>query len=187
MPFAICGIPELPAVLRPPVSHVISFLDPNWPDPAALAAWPVERRHIFHYDDVVAPVPGLKVPDEALIDDLVTCFERIAAETPERLLIHCHAGRSRSTATGLVWLWYRHAHRQKAPALAQQLLAARPGAWPNTLILALADRRLGTGGVLEEAGRLVQRRTARDDPDFTEWLAGTARAHEVKAARQAAG
>ncbi|HKY94260.1 MAG TPA: hypothetical protein VJL84_03100 [Kiloniellales bacterium] len=182
MPLAICGIPELPEALRPPVSHVISFLDPSWPEPAALEAWPKEKRHLFRYDDIVAPAAGMIAPDEALIADLVESFDRIVADQPERLLIHCHAGRSRSTATGLVWLWYRH--RLSAAALAQALISYRPGAWPNTLILALADRLLGAKGILDEAGRLVHRRTAREDVTFTDWLATTRRRDEVLQARE---
>jgi len=182
---AICGIPELPEALRPPVSHVISFLDPAWPEPQTLTAWPKQKRHLFRYDDVVAPGPGMQAPDDRLIADLVGTFDRIIGEAPERLLIHCHAGRSRSTATGLLWLWYRH--RLSARALADALLAYRPGAWPNTLILSLGDDVLKTGGVLQEAGRLVHHRTARDDIAFTDWLATTARRSEVLAARERDG
>lgn len=183
MPFAICGIPELPAILRPPVSHVISFLDPAWPEPEALGAWPAEKRHLYRYDDVVTPREGVIAPDEALIEKLYACFEQIAGEQPQRLLIHCHAGRSRSTATALLWL--HHSQGLEARALSDRLLASRPGAWPNTLILRLADRQLGTGGLLEEAGRLTHRRTAVEDPEFTEWLTTTRRAHEVEVARAA--
>lgn len=182
MPLAICGISELPEALRPPVSHVISFLDPSMPEPRALDVWPKEKRHLFRYDDVCEATPGMTVPDETLIADLVGVFDRIVAEKPERLLIHCHAGRSRSTATGLVWLWYRE--RLSAPALADALLTYRPGSWPNTLILSLADRLLGAGGQLEEAGRLVHRRTAREDLLFTDWLATTRRRDEVLRARE---
>lgn len=182
MALAICGIPELPEALRPPVSHVISFLDPSMPEPKALDVWPKEKRHLFRYDDIVQPTEGMIVPDEALIAALVGVFDGIIADRPERLLIHCHAGRSRSTATGLVWLWYRH--RLSGPALAQALLDLRPGAWPNTLILSLSDRLLGAKGALEEAGRLVHRRTAREDLLFTDWLATTRRRHEVLAARE---
>jgi predicted protein tyrosine phosphatase len=181
LPLAICGIPELPEALRPPVSHVISFLDPSWPEPAALAGWPKEKRHLFRYDDIVAPTPGMIAPDESLIAELVGTFVGISADKPERRLVHCHAGRSRSTATGLLWLWYRH--RLSARALADALLGYRPGAWPNTLILGLADDLLRTGGVLAEAGRLVHHRTAREDVTFTDWLATTARRQEVLSAQ----
>jgi predicted protein tyrosine phosphatase len=182
VPLAICGIPELPDALRPPVSHVISFLDPSMPEPTALDAWPKEKRHLFRYDDIVTPTEGMIVPGETLIADLVATFDRIIADQPERLLVHCHAGRSRSTATGMLWLWYRH--RLSAPALADALLSLRPGSWPNTLILSLADRLLGAEGALDEAGRLVHRRTAREDVTFTDWLATTRRRHEVLAARE---
>jgi predicted protein tyrosine phosphatase len=161
---------------------VISFLDPSWPGPAALDAWPKEKRHLFRYDDICEPTPGMIAPDEELIANLVAVFDTIIAEKPERLLVHCHAGRSRSTATGLVWLWYRKG--LTAPALADALLSYRPGAWPNTLILSLADRMLGAGGALEQAGRLVQRRTAREDVLFTDWLATTRRRQEVLSARE---
>jgi hypothetical protein len=49
-------------------------------------------------------------------------------------------------------------------------------------MLKLADERLGAGGSLVEAGRLVRRATALNEPDFCAWLRGTHRRHEVEEA-----
>ncbi len=180
MPLRICGIPELVEAARPPVSHVVSLLDPAEPLPPALAAWPEDRRHLFRVDDIVLPLPGYVLPDAAFIEELLGTLADIERATPDRLLIHCHAGRSRSTAAALMWLAQHEA--VGAEALADRLLAVRSIAWPNSLMLRLADKQLGAGGRLVEAGRIVRRQTARNEPDFCSWLLGTHRKGEVEEA-----
>jgi predicted protein tyrosine phosphatase len=180
MPLRICGIPELVDETRPPVSHVVSLLDPAEPLPAVLAAWPEPKRHLFRVDDIVLPLPGYVLPDGAFVEELLAALETIGRDPPGRLLIHCHAGRSRSTATALMWLAQREA--ASAEALAARLLAVRSIAWPNSLMLRLADERLGAAGRLVEAGRIVRRATALNEPDFCAWLRGTHRRHEVEEA-----
>ena len=128
MPLRICGIPELVDETRPPVSHVVSLLDPAEPLPSVLAGWPEPRRHLFRVDDIVLPLPGYVLPDAAFVDELLATLQAIERDTPSRLLIHCHAGRSRSTATALMWLAQREA--VSAGALAERLLAGPPLARP---------------------------------------------------------
>jgi predicted protein tyrosine phosphatase len=180
MSLKICGIPELVDAARPPVSHVLSLLDPAEPLPSALAAWPEEKRHLFRVDDIVQPLPGYLLPDEDFVAGLLATLRAIDRDTPDRLLIHCHAGRSRSTAAALMWLAQRES--LGAEALADRLLAVRAIAWPNSLMLRLADEQLAAGGRLVEAGRLVRRATARAEPDFCAWLLGTHRKGEVEEA-----
>lgn len=181
MPLRICGIPELVDETRPPVSHIVSLIDPAEPVPSALVAWPEEKRHLFRVDDIVRPLPGFILPDGAFVERLLGTLETIRRETPSRLLVHCHAGRSRSTATALMWLALAEPEAD-APALAERLLAVRSIAWPNSLMLRLADESLGAGGRLQEAGRLARRHTARREPDFCAWLSGTHRRDEVEEA-----
>lgn len=180
MSLRICGIPELVEVARPPVSHVLSLLDPAEPLPSALAAWPEGRRHLFRVDDIVKPLPGYILPDAPFVEELLGTLAAIDRDTPDSLLIHCHAGRSRSTAAALMWLAQREA--VGAETLAERLLAVRPIAWPNSLMLRLADEQLAAGGRLVEAGRLVRRATALSEPDFCAWLLGTHRKGEVEEA-----
>lgn len=181
MPLRICGIPELVDETRPPVSHILSLIDPAEPLPSALATWPDEKRHLFRVDDIVRPLPGFILPDAAFVGRLLETLEAIHRETPSRLLVHCHAGRSRSTATAMMWLALDEPGIGAA-TLAERLLAVRPIAWPNSLMLSLADEQLAAGGRLAEAGRLVRRATARNEPDFCAWLRGTHRRDEVEEA-----
>lgn len=180
MPLQICGIPELVERLQPSVTHVLSFLDPPEPEPACLSALPERQRHLFRVHDSILPLPGEITPDAPFVEKLIERLTLVAEDEPARLLIHCHAGRSRSTAAALIWLW--QTRKLEPQDLQQELLSIRSIAWPNSLILRLADEQLGTGGVLSEAGRLVRRRTAESDPDFVTWLSHTHRRAEVEEA-----
>lgn len=180
MPLQICGIPELVERLQPSVTHVLSFLDPPEPEPTCLGVLPARQRHLFRVHDSIVPVPGEITPDAPFVEKLIDTLTLVADDKPSRLLIHCHAGRSRSTAAALIWLW--QTQRLSPAGLQQELLSIRSIAWPNSLILRLADEQLGTGGALGEAGRLVRRRTAESDPNFVEWLRHTHRLPEVEEA-----
>jgi len=63
-----------------------------------------------------------------------------------RLLIHCHAGVSRSTALAYAILVDRHGARADEAALLEEILALRPQACPNRLVVRHADALLGRGG-----------------------------------------
>lgn len=72
-------------------------------------------------------------------------FDRVAKED-DRLVVHCHAGLSRSTAAFVALLAQR---RPGAAAAAfAELRAVRPRSWPNYRMVAFADDLLGSGGAL---------------------------------------
>jgi len=56
----ICGIPELGEHCAAGVTHVLSILGPNSPDPPELAAFAPHRRLILRFHDVVEPQPDLR-------------------------------------------------------------------------------------------------------------------------------
>ncbi len=63
-----------------------------------------------------------------------------------RLLIHCFAGISRSTALAYAILVDRHRAQADESALLERLLALRPQACPNRLMVRYADALLGRDG-----------------------------------------
>ena len=66
-----------------------------------------------------------------------------------RVLIHCEAGVSRSSAAALIMYacWLGPGHEREAM---ERVLAQRPVAIPNRRMVELADRLLGRGGRLVE-------------------------------------
>lgn len=143
----ICGlyaVAEAADQIRP--RHVISITDPETPAPrvAGLGA----GRHLkLEFHDINAPEPDLIAPDAGHVERIVGFAAGWDGTDP--LLVHCHAGISRSTATALILAMVHAAGRELQAA---RLLRARaPHADPNRRMIALADARLGLAGRLVSA------------------------------------
>jgi predicted protein tyrosine phosphatase len=175
----ICGLSELPYHADAGVSHVISILDPAWPDPDDFRAYGVHRRVVWRFDDVVEVGLGYAEPSIRDVEAILRLGRELQAEPVEQLLVHCHAGVSRSTATVIILMVQDNPGRE-AEAFAE-LARLRPRSWPNGLMLGIADEVLGRNGALVAALREHQLRVARDFPEFAEMLARYGRAHEIAA------
>ena len=178
----ICGIGELGEHSTAGVTHVLSILDPNSPDPPEFAAFAPHRRLILRFHDVIEPHPDQIAPTREDVERLLV-FGREACETPEaHLLVHCHAGVSRSTAATALILVQANPE-WSASATLEAVAAIRPRAWPNLLILELGDALLGRNGdkVAAAAGAIYRRVLARD-PEFVDQLVKAGRDREVSAA-----
>jgi predicted protein tyrosine phosphatase len=92
------------------------------------------------------------------------------------VLVHCHAGMSRSTASALLFMVLHGANPQDA---VEHLMQVRFPCWPNSLIVRMADEQLDLGGTLVAASRTVYRRMQRERPDYVAQLATTSRAAEI--------
>jgi predicted protein tyrosine phosphatase len=182
LPFrlTICGIPELDAHCAAGVTHVLSILDPDFDDPPAFAAFAPHRRLALRFNDIIEPEPGRLAPTKADVERLLA-FGRELAEAPDRhLLIHCHAGVSRSTASAALILaqaWPRPAH-----AVFDAITRVRPRAWPNLRILEFGDALLGRDGEIVAAAAGVYRAYLQRDPAFGETMIDSGRGREVRAA-----
>lgn len=133
-------IPEVAAARRP--SHLITLLDPGHQVPTPHPVTP-ERHLRVDVNDIADPAEGLIHPCPDHLQTILRFAEGWDGRQP--LLIHCWAGVSRSTATALVIACARNPgipeHR-----IAQAMRRASPTAYPNRLIIALADEMLGRGG-----------------------------------------
>ena len=123
--FAICGLDELIGHQGRGVTHILSILDPEWPEPAAFQAFDPHFRATLRFHDAIEPEPDVLLPQKADVEAILT-FGRDAAEAGG-LLIHCHAGISRSTAATLMILAQAHP-REGEDELAERLLQTRPQA-----------------------------------------------------------
>ena len=72
----ICGLEELDYHSAQGVSHVLSILDPDWPEPDAFRAFDPHLRTTLHFHDAIEPGPGIVLPQkadvEAILEGLTT-------------------------------------------------------------------------------------------------------------------
>lgn len=153
----ICGLSELSSHCRAGVTHVLSILDPEAPDPGDLGGYPPHDQLTLRFHDIVAPAEGLIAPERKEVEALLAFGRRIADNSSDHLLIHCHMGVSRSTAAAAALLLQAEPDTDEDAALAH-VLRIRPQAWPNSRMIALADELLRRQGRMVAAlGRLYQR------------------------------
>ena len=179
LPFkvSICGLDEIERFAGAGVSHVVSLLDPDWPDPDGWAALGPVEHHRFHMHDIVSDMPGWRPPLEEDVERLLEVGDLLARSDVDHLLVHCHFGRSRSTAAALILKTQHHPGREGEAA--EALLAVRNPLWPNSRMVAYADRLLERDGRLIAAARGLYARVAREHPYFADFIRRTERASEV--------
>lgn len=176
----ICGLSELSCHCRAGVTHIVSILDPETPEPAELGIYPPHARLTLRFHDIIAPVPGMVAPEGAHVEALLD----FGCHYPAHMLVHCHAGVSRSTAAAAALLLQANLDAGDDAALAQ-MMRLRPQAWPNSRIIAFADALLGRRGQLVEALARFYRRRLAIEPDLAELLRQGGRGNEVDMARGA--
>ena len=179
--FTICGIPELGSHCEAGVTHVLSILDPDWPDPPEFEDYAPHRRLGLRFHDIIDPMPGRSAPTRDDVVRLLAFGHELSDAEACHLLVHCHAGVSRSTAATALILAQAH------PGLpAREVLDAvsriRPRAWPNLRILEFGDELLGRSGEIAAAAALVYRRVLDREPYLQEAMIENGRAREVTAA-----
>ncbi len=174
---SICGIDELEGFVDQAVTHVVSILDPDHPGLPVLDRMAGATRLALRFHDVIHETPGAQAPSEADIETILSFGDRTRGEAIGHLLIHCHAGISRSTATAAILLtqWTGGAEQAHFDHINQ----IRPRSWPNSRMITLADRMLGRQGDMIAAMQSHHHRVARAFPLFADLLRGGARAHEV--------
>jgi predicted protein tyrosine phosphatase len=173
----ICGLSGLPYHAVAGVTHVVSILDPAWPDPTDFERYAPHRRVVYRFDDVVEDGRGYSAPTQNDVTAILDLGRELMEEPVEQLLIHCHAGVSRSTATAAILMAQSNPGRE--PEVFAELERVRPRSWPNALMLRIADRLLERNGALVAELCAHQRRVARAFPEFAEMLAHCGRAHEI--------
>ncbi|HTW53205.1 MAG TPA: protein-tyrosine-phosphatase [Stellaceae bacterium] len=182
MKITICGISELGEHCEAGVTHVLSILDPHWPDPEAFGDFPPHRREALRFHDVIAPAPELVAPTEEHIAQLLLFGSDVdVAGELAHLLIHCHAGISRSTAAAALLLAQEGPSRP-AVEIFDQIALLRPRAWPNLAMLEIGEAALGRRGDLTAAVTGQYRRVLAADPDFATFLRDNGRGREVELA-----
>jgi len=178
----ICGLDELGDHSTRAVTHVLSILDPHWPEPEAFWTYDPHHRIEMHFNDAIEPGPGIELPQAQHVEEILAfgnTFQRdLAARREAHLLIHFHAGISRSTAA-MTALLMQADPEETEERIFERLVAIRPKAWPNSLMIGFADDLLGRGGRLTAALRRHYGRRLMLRPELADVMAGLNRAREV--------
>ncbi len=185
----ICGLDELADCHASGVTHVLSILDPGWPEPEPLRAFDVHRRLKLHFHDVIETLPGSLAPERWDVELLLafarnfggSCREAGLEPTPTHLLVHCHAGVSRSTAAAILILAQREP-RRPAREIVREVIRLRPRAWPNLRIIEFGDALLGRSGEIAAAVGGHYRAALDREPRLAEAMIEGGRGREVAAA-----
>jgi predicted protein tyrosine phosphatase len=175
----VCGIPELDSHTTRGVTDVLSILDPAMPDPAGFANWPAHRRTILRFHDDIAERPGVILPGPHDIAAILDYGDKLSGHPGEKhLLVHCHMGLSRSTAA-LATLLAQAEPETDADEIFGRIHAIRPQAWPNSLMVRMADDALGRDGALLMAMRRLHGRQVAAFPTFAQGLRSIGRGEEI--------
>jgi predicted protein tyrosine phosphatase len=174
----ICGVTELAGLAGAPVTHVLSILDPAWPEPEAFAAFGAHRRLDLRFHDIIDEQPGMRPPQ---LDDVsgLLGFARDLAATPDaHLLVHCFKGLSRSAAALTLILAQARPDRPAAEALAE-VVRIRPRAWPNLRMIELGDGLLGLDRSLVSAVADWYRQRLAQRPEIASAMVEMGRQREL--------
>ena len=185
-PFSIsvCGIEELAGHCETGVSHVLSILDPDWPVPEAFGAFGEHAKLELRFHDMIEDgIAGTLPPREEHVAELLAFGRDLMAEPPPEahLLVHCHAGVSRSTAS-MALVLAQGLPEAGADRVFAEVLRIRPQAWPNLRIVEMGDALLRRNGALVEAARGVYRRQLQARPHLADEFRRHGRGREVEAA-----
>jgi predicted protein tyrosine phosphatase len=124
-------------------------------------------------------MPGHIFPTPDHVASILEFGEAMATEgeSLRHLLVHCHMGISRSSASMLMLIAQRHPGEEEASVA--RLAAIRPQAWPNTVMIDYAEAALGTQGRLHDALRPQYRRVRDEQPELVAMLRRVGRGREI--------
>jgi len=186
LPFGmtVCGIEELAGHCSTGASHVLSILDPDHPVPEAFGTFGEHRKLEMRFHDIIDEAPGRLLPQPEHVASVLALGRDLLAEpkATAHLLVHCHAGISRSTAC-MALILAQALPEQPAEAVLERVHKLREKAWPNLRLIEMGDAMLGRGGTLVRATHALHRLQLERRPHLAEFMELGGRGREVAAAR----
>ena len=174
----ICGIDELEGHCTLRASHVLSILDPDWPVPEGFGSWGEHEKLELRFNDIIEATPGMIAPSADDVAALLAFGRDVVGERASHLVVHCHAGISRSTASMTLILAQAMPERP-----AEEILLAvhgiREKAWPNLRMIELGDAQLGRGGALVDATHRLHRLQLDRRPELAHYMSDGGRQREI--------
>jgi predicted protein tyrosine phosphatase len=99
------------------------------------------QQLVLRFDDISVPMDGYVEPDESHIHAALAFAYKIAKDTGGSILIHCHAGISRSSAIALAIIAQRLGRGKEEEAV-HQLEMINPNCRPNKSLVWMTDEIL---------------------------------------------
>jgi predicted protein tyrosine phosphatase len=176
----ICGIDELGDHCAVGVSHVLSILDPKEPELPVFGSFGEHERIELRFDDVIEESPDLVAPHRRDVEAILAFGRSLSAEPSScaHLLVHCHAGISRSTAA-MTLILAQARPDLSADRILSEVLRIRSKAWPNLRIIEFGDALLGRNGSIVSAVPRVYREQLRLRPHLDIAFRENGRGREV--------
>jgi predicted protein tyrosine phosphatase len=144
----VCSLAALPATVEATGAQHILTVMANV-NQVVRPASVLEANHLrIQMDDINEPADGFVAPSHAHVEQALAFIRKWDRTAP--MVIHCYAGISRSTASAFMAACALNPHRDES-SIARQMRAASPTAYPNRLIVTLADQVLGRGGRMVRA------------------------------------
>ncbi|MCF2525576.1 protein-tyrosine phosphatase family protein [Bradyrhizobium sp. G127] len=144
----VCSLAALPATVEATgARHILTVMA----NVAQVVRPPsvLETNHLrIQMDDINEPADGFVAPSPAHVEQALAFIRKWDRAAP--MVIHCYAGISRSTASAFMAACALNPHRDEF-SIARQIRAASPTAYPNRLIVTLADKVLGRNGRMVRA------------------------------------
>jgi predicted protein tyrosine phosphatase len=139
----VCSLADLPTTVKATgARHVLTVMG-NVGNVVRPSSVREENHLMISMDDINEPADGFVAPSQAHIAQALAFVRKWDRAAP--LVIHCYAGISRSTASAFMAACALNPHREEI-SIARQIRAASPSAYPNRLIVTLADQALGREG-----------------------------------------
>jgi predicted protein tyrosine phosphatase len=178
---SICGFADLAGQRQSQISHVLSLLDPGVPVPPDLDDFPPHHRLVLRFHDIIDEQPGMDLPCPEHITQLLKFTELLLEEarSGKHLLVHCHAGFSRSPASAILSM-ARLRPEIPAARLMTVLLLLRPRIWPNLRVLEIGDALLGRRGEIVDAAHQLYRKLLERDPSLHRLISEVGRGRELQ-------
>jgi predicted protein tyrosine phosphatase len=182
VPFKItvCGIEELGDHRDVGVSHVLSILDPGAPELPVFGSFGEHERVELRFDDVIEDSPNQVAPRRRDVEAVLAFGRNLSAEPSScaHLLVHCHAGVSRSTAA-MALILAQARPDLSADSILSEVFRIRSRAWPNLRIIELGDALLGRDGEIVLAVSSIYREQLRIRPQLEIAFRENGRSREV--------
>jgi predicted protein tyrosine phosphatase len=181
---SVCGIEELGHHCESGASHVLSILDPDWPVPEAFGAFGEHAKLELRFHDIIDEHQAdMIAPQREHIAELLSFGRGLLAERQAHrlLLVHCHAGISRSTASAALIL-AQALPDTPADHIFEEVLRIRPQAWPNLRMVELGDAALNRRGELVTAAAGIYRTQLDRRQYLVEQMRSGGRGREIEAA-----
>jgi predicted protein tyrosine phosphatase len=152
MQITVSNVDKVPGFIHRGATHVLSLLHSRERNLLLLPKTFKRENWLFlDMDDVISETADA-APKREQVEQLLDWAKKLPSNA--HLLVHCHAGVSRSTAAALA-IKVQELGVDKVNEAIDWLLETRPVACPNPVITKFADDLLGANGELHAAAEEV--------------------------------